>query len=457
MLNFGAMGGLEKLTAITGQIAGTLWMGPLLILLVGVGVYLTIGLRGIQFRKTPHAFRVLASSRKKDKDDAGDISPFQALTTALSATVGTGNIAGVATAIAAGGPGALFWMWIMGIIGMATKFSEVYLALRFREVGPDGKMCGGPMYYIEKGLGQKWLAVIFAVCGVAASLGAGNMVQSHSIAMASKNLFGLEPWMTSIISIILVAMVIFGGIVRIGKVTEKLVPFMAVIYFLGALVILIINFDRIPGAIMLIIDSALNPTAAVGGFAGATVAAAMRYGVARGAFSNEAGLGSAAIAHAAAITHLPGRQALIGMLGVLFDTLIICTMTGLVIVTTGVWDSGLTSVDLTTHAFNIGMPFLGSGGGYIVSVGLILFALTTIIGWSYYGLQFVEYLIGLRAANAYKWVFLALIFVGANLKVDLVWNVVDILVAVMAIPNIIALFAMGKLIFSHARTDPDLV
>jgi AGCS family alanine or glycine:cation symporter len=447
--------GVEELIAFTGKIAGFLWGLPMLVLLGGTGVYLTLGLRGIQFRKTFHALGLVARSRKKEAQDKGDITPFQALTTALAATVGTGNIAGVATAIAAGGPGALFWMWIMGVVGMATKFSEIYLSLKFREVGPDGKMCGGPMYYIEKGLGAKWLAAIFATCGIAASLGPGNMVQSHSIAVAAKNLFGLPPYVTGAIAAVLVGIVILGGIVRIGKVTEKLVPFMALIYVAGGLAILILNIEKLPGTIYFIIHSAFNPVAAGGGFAGAMVSEAIRYGVARGTFSNEAGLGSAPIAHAAAITHLPGRQALIGMIGVFIDTLLICTITGLAIVITGVWDSGLTTVNLTTHAFNTGLPG-PNWGGYIVNIGLMLFAFTTFLGWSYYGLQFVEYLLGLKMALAYRWVFILIIFISANLKVDLVWNIVDILVAFMAIPNIIALIGLGTLIFSAARADKEL-
>ncbi|GMT42480.1 MAG: transporter [bacterium] len=448
---------MPDLIAITGEIAGFLWGLPMVLLLAGTGIYLTVGLRGIQIRKTAYALKLLfRAGGEKGEHDKGDISPLQALTTALSATVGTGNIAGVATAIASGGPGALFWMWMMGVIGMATKFSEIFLSLKFREVGPDGKMCGGPMYYIEKGLGAKWLAVTFAVCCVAASLGPGNMVQSNSIAAAAKNLFGLQPHVTGAIAATLVGFVILGGIARIGKVTEKLVPVMAMIYVIGGVAILLTHIDRVPGAIYLIVHSAFNPMAATGGFAGAMVSESIRYGVARGVFSNEAGLGSAPIAHAAAITHLPGRQALIGMIGVFIDTIVICTITGLVIVTTGVWDSGLTAVDLTTHAFGIGLP--GPGwGGIIVSVGLILFAFTTFIGWSYYGLQCVEYLLGLKAALAYRWVFVALIFISADMKVDLIWNMVDILVAVMAVPNVIALLGLSMLVFSAARSDKDLL
>ena len=447
---------MEGFTKFTGQIAGFLWGPPMLILLGIVSLYLTIGLRGIQFRKTIYAFKILFKSIGKLDGNKGDISPLQALTTALSATVGTGNIAGVATAIAAGGPGALFWMWIMGVFGMATKFAEILLSLQYRDTGPDGKMVGGPMYYIERGLGSKKLAVTFAACGIAASFGPGNMVQSHSIAIAMKDLLGVPPFITGIVTAILVSLIILGGIVRIGKVTEKLVPLMAGLYFLGGITILILNIGKIPGAIYLVIDSAFHPTAAMGGFAGATIREALRFGVARGVFSNEAGLGSAPIAHAAAKTDNPGQQALIGMIGVFIDTIVICSVTGLAIVVTGMWSSGLNGVELTMRSFDVGLPG-GAFGSKIVSIGLILFAFTTFIGWSYYGLQCVEYLFGLKTALAYRWVFVGLIVVGAQLKIDLIWNIVDIVVAIMAIPNLIALLGLSKKIFATARTDPDLI
>jgi AGCS family alanine or glycine:cation symporter len=428
----------------------------MLILLGIVSLYLTIGLRGIQFRKTFYAFSILFKSIGKSNGNKGDISPLQALTTALSATVGTGNIAGVATAIAAGGPGALFWMWIMGVFGMATKFAEILLSLQYRDTGPDGRMVGGPMYYIERGLGSKKLAVTFALCGIAASFGPGNMVQSHSIAIAMKDLLGISPILSGIITAILVSLIILGGIVRIGKVTQALVPFMAGLYFLGGITILILNIRELPGAIFLVVESAFNPTAAMGGVAGATIKEAMRFGVARGVFSNEAGLGSAPIAHAAAKTDNPGQQALIGMIGVFIDTLVICSVTGLAIVVTGMWSSGLDGVELTMRSFDVGLPG-GAFGSKIVSFGLILFAFTTFIGWSYYGLQCVEYLFGLRAALAYRWVFVALIFVGAQLKIDLIWNIVDIVVAMMAIPNLIALMGLSKKVFATVKADPDLM
>lgn len=444
---------MDSLIEVTGKIAGILWGPPMLLLLGGTGLYLTLGLRGIQFRKTFHAFVLLFTSGGKGKK--GDITPFQALTTALSATVGTGNIAGVATAIAAGGPGALFWMWLMGIIGMATKFSEIYLSLKFRRIGPDGKMMGGPMYYIEHGLGSKKLAIVFAVCCLAGSLGPGNMVQSHSIAIAVGQIFPVPPLVTGFISASLVALVILGGIERIGKVTEKLVPFMAALYLFGGLAILLIYIDQVPSAIWLIFKSALTPVAAVGGFAGATIKSAMQFGVARGTFSNESGLGSAPIAHAAAKTDNPAGQALIGMIGVCIDTLIICSVTGLVIVVTGMWKTGMNGAELTIRAFDAGLPG-NEVGGKIVSIGLLLFAFTTFIGWSYYGLQCVEYLWGLRPALAYRWVFVILIVLSAPLKLDLVWNIVDITVALMALPNLIALLGLSGMIFRMARKEPDL-
>ena len=446
---------MENLTEITGKIAGIFWGPPMLILLGFTSLYLTIGMRGIQFRKLFLSFSILYKSINRSADKKGDISPMQALTTALSATVGTGNIAGVATAISAGGPGALFWMWVMGLFGMGTKFAEILLSLQYRGTGPDGRMVGGPMYYIEHGLGSKKLAVVFALCGVAASFGPGNMVQSHSIAVAVKDLFEIPSLVTGLVSAALVALIILGGIVRIGRVTEALVPLMAAFYILGGLSILIMNIAQLPAAFWLIIESAFSPVAAAGGFAGATIKDALRFGVSRGVFSNEAGLGSAPIAHAAAKTDNPSQQALIGMLGVFIDTLVICSITGLVIIVTGVWQNGVNGAELTMRAFDAGMPG-SSYGSKIVSLGLILFAFTTFIGWSYYGLQCVEYLLGLKTALAYRWVFVGMIVVGSQLKIDLVWNIVDIMVAVMAIPNLITLLGLSRQIFKTVNTDPEL-
>ncbi len=443
---------MDFLLAFTGKIAGFLWGPPLLILLVGTGLYLTVGLRGIQFRKTFHAFGLLFKPASGNKE--GDITPFQALTTALSATVGTGNIAGVATAIVSGGPGALFWMWIMGILGMATKFSEIFLSIKFRERGADGKMSGGPMYYIEHGLGSRKLAVFFAFSCLCASLGPGNLVQSNSLANALGEILPIPPFAIGVIAALLVSLVILGGIERIGTVTAKLVPLMAGIYFLGGMAIVVTHISELPSAISLIIGSALNPVAAVGGFAGATIKEAMQFGVARGTFSNEAGLGSAPIAHAAAKTDSPNQQALIGMIGVCIDTLVICSITGLAIVLTGVWTDGVTGAELTVKAFNVGLPG-GDKGGLIVSIGLALFAFTTFIGWSYYGFECAEYLWGLKAANIYRYFFVIFIVVGPLLEVDLVWNIVDILVAVMIFPNVVALLGMSKMIFKSVNEDAD--
>jgi len=440
---------MEGFASLTGKVAGFLWGTPMLLLLGGTAVYLTIGLRGIQFRKTLHGFALLF---KGSDDDEGDISPFQALTTALAATVGTGNIAGVATAIVAGGPGALFWMWVMGLLGMATKFSEIFLSLKFRKVGDDGKMMGGPMYYIEHGFGSKTLATVFAFCCLAGSLGPGNLVQSHSISIAVKDLFGIAPIFSGIFFAVLVAVVILGGIERIGNVSAKLVPAMAGLYVLGGLGIILLNISALPSALLLIIESAFSPTSAMGGFAGASVKSAIQMGFARGTFSNESGLGSAPIAHAAAKTNNPARQALIGMIGVCIDTLIICSITGIAIVITGVWQSGANGAELTISAFNAGLPG-DSSGGMIVSIGLILFAFSTFIGWSFYGLQCVEYLWGLKVALAYRWVFVLIIPLGPLLKIDVVWNIVDILVAIMVIPNVISLLGLSKMIFKEAKAD----
>ncbi|MDH5542436.1 MAG: sodium:alanine symporter family protein [Nitrospinota bacterium] len=446
---------MGSLTEITGSIAGFFWGTPMIVLLGFTSIYLTVGMRFIQFRKLFQAFKILYGSINRSAGKKGDISPMQALTTALSATVGTGNIAGVATAITAGGPGALFWMWIMGLVGMGTKFAEILLSLQYRGTDSEGRMVGGPMYYIEHGLGSRKLAVMFALCGVAASFGPGNMVQSHSIAVAVKDLFGVAPLLTGLVSAFCVALIILGGIVRIGRVTEALVPFMAGFYILGGLIILIMNIAQLPSAIWLILESAFSPVAATGGFAGATVKEALRFGVARGVFSNEAGLGSAPIAHAAAKTDKPSEQALIGMLGVFIDTLVICSITGLVIVVTGMWQSEFNGAELTMRAFDAGMP--GSNyGGKIVSFGLILFAFTTFIGWSYYGLQCVEYLLGLKTALAYRWVFVGVIVLGSQLKLDLIWNIVDIMVAMMAIPNLIALLGMSRMIFKTVNDGEDL-
>ncbi|MGH1538405.1 MAG: alanine/glycine:cation symporter family protein, partial [Gammaproteobacteria bacterium] len=372
---------MEAITSLLSSLSSFIWGPIMLALLLGVGVYLTIGLKLMPWRKIGHAFKLLFS-KQADKNQ-GDISPFQALMTALSATIGTGNIAGVATAIFLGGPGAIFWMWVTALFGMATKYGEAVLAVKYREVDSRGKRQGGPMYYIKNGLGDnwKWLGFLFALFGTIAAFGIGNMVQSNSVADALHSNFNVDPMITGIILAILVGLVIIGGVSRIGEVAGKLVPIMAIAYIAGSLLVIFANFGQIGNAFSLIFSSAFSGTAATGGFAGAAVWAAIRFGVARGVFSNEAGLGSAPIAHAAAQTDDPVRQGMIAMLGTFIDTILVCTMTALVIILTGAWSSGETGASLSTLAYGQGI----AGGNYIVTIGLVVFAFTTLIGWSYYG------------------------------------------------------------------------
>ncbi len=436
---------------IISQINAFVWGPYMLTLLVGTGVYLSIRLRFIQFSRLIPALKLLLKGRKVTKGQ-GDITPLQALTTALSATIGTGNIAGVATAIFLGGPGAVFWMWICAIFGMATKFAEAVLAVKYRRVLPDGTMQGGPMLYISEGLGMKWLGWLFALMGAVAAFGIGSMVQSNSVAVVIKDHWNVPEWATGLLLAVLTGAVIIGGIRRIGKVTEKLVPFMGFFYVAGALIIILINISKVPDAIALIIKHAFSPVATAGGFAGAGVAQAIRYGVARGVFSNEAGLGSAPIAHAAAKTNDPVRQGLIAMTGVFFDTIIICSMTALVILTTGVWTSGMTSSSLTYTAFETGLPGIG---GYIVTVGLAIFAYSTMIGWAYYGEECIEYILGIKARMPYRFIFCAVIALGAFQKVDLVWNFSDTMNGAMAIPNLIGLLGLSGVLVHETKKRID--
>lgn len=423
------------------------WGPYMLILLVGTGLFLSIRLRFIQFTRLLPALRLVLSRPKAE--GKGDIPPIQALTTALSATIGTGNIAGVATAIYLGGPGAIFWMWICAIFGMATKYAEAVLAVKYRKVLPDGTMQGGPMRYIADGLGLKWLGWLFALMGSIAAFGIGSMVQSNSVAMVLQEHWSIPAPATGLLLAVMTGVVIIGGIRRIGRVTEKLVPLMGIFYVAGALVILALHADRIPEALSLILGHAFKPIAATGGFAGAAVSQAIRFGVARGVFSNESGLGSAPIAHAAAKTNDPVRQGLIAMTGVFFDTIVICTLTALVILTTGAWTTGLTSSALTYSAFQTG---LSGAGGYIVTIGLAVFAYSTMIGWAYYGEECIEYILGLKARNPYRYLFCAAIALGAFMKVDFVWNFSDTMNGAMAIPNLIGLIGLsGILVKETAR------
>jgi len=423
------------------------WGLPLIILLVGTGLWLTISLRGVQFTKLWHSLYLALVKRKDEGDQEGDITHFQALMTALSATVGTGNIAGVATAIAAGGPGALFWMWLTGLVGMATKYSEAVLAVKYRITDEEGTMSGGPMYYISRGLGWKWLGTLFALFASIAAFGIGNLVQSNSIAAAVQETFGIPLYVTGIVLVIGVGLVIYGGIKNIGSVTGVLVPVMIVFYMGGALIILLLNITAIPAAFALIFECAFTPTAASGGFLGAGVMMAIRMGVSRGIFSNESGLGSAGIAAAAAQTKHPVTQGLVSMTQTFIDTLVVCTMTGLVLIITGVWNSGKTGAALTSIAFQNGVP----GGAYIVTIGLILFAFSTILGWSYYGEKSIKYLLGDKAVKPYRLIFVICVGFGAVMKLEVVWALADLFNRLMAFPNLIGLLALTPVIVSVTR------
>jgi len=439
---------MKTIEDVLNQLSAWVWGPVMLAFLLGVGIYLMFGLKAFPWRNTARAFVLLWRTQKTERE--GDISPFQALMTSLSATIGTGNIAGVATAIALGGPGAVFWMWMTALFGMATKFAEAVLAVKYRELDEDGRHVGGPMYYIKNGLGERWhwLAVFFALLGSLAAFGIGNMVQANSVADALESLFHVPVWQTGVVLTVLSAAVILGGLSRIAEVASKLVPAMAIAYIVGALVVIMFNIEQVPQAVLLIVSSAFTETAAVGGFAGAAVWAAIRFGVARGIFSNEAGLGSAPIAHAAAKTNNPVQQGMIAMLGTFIDTLMICTMTALVIILTGVWSSGETGAALSTLAFDTGIP---GWGGYIVVFGLVVFAFTTILGWSYYGERCAEFLFGVKVIWPYRILWLCAIPVGAMGKLGLIWLIADVMNGLMAIPNLIALCLLSPVIFKMTR------
>lgn len=421
------------------------WGAPLLILLVGTGIYFTLRLGLLQIIQLPRAFSYIFA-KDKDSEGEGDVSSFAALCTALAATIGTGNIVGVATAIATGGPGALFWMWVAAFFGMATKYAEGVLAIKYRVVDENGQMSGGPMYYIERGLNNKWLARMFAFFGVAvAYLGIGTFTQVNSISTAVSISFGVPEIITVVVVTLLVALVTLGGIKSISKTAEIIVPFMAILYSAGALFILITHIGEVPGAIKLVVESAFTPAAAFGGFAGATIIQAMQRGVARGVFSNEAGLGSAPIAAAAAKTKSAVRQGLISMTGTFIDTMIICTMTGLTLIITGMWSSAeYEGAQMTTEAFKMGfgsVPIVGQG---IVTIGLIFFAFTTIIGWNYYGERCAEYLWGVKSIKIYRIVFILIIASSAIMKLEMIWIVADIVNGLMAFPNLIGLLGLSS-------------
>ncbi|MBK5251457.1 MAG: sodium:alanine symporter family protein [Peptostreptococcaceae bacterium] len=450
---------MEAFNAIIGQIGSFAWGPIMIVFLVGTGLVLTIGTRIVQFRRIGYAFKLLFS---KESMGEGDITPFQALMTSLAATIGTGNIAGVATAIAVGGPGAIFWMWCTAAVGGATKYGEAVLALKYRVTNDKGEKSGGPMYYCWKGMEDKfggnwkWLGMSFAIFGFIAAFGIGNMVQSNSVAAAMEETVGLSPTITGIVIAILTALVILGGIKSIGRVTEKIVPIMAVIYVIGSLFILFTNADKIGMAFGMIFSNAFNANAVSGGLVGTVI----RMGVARGVFSNEAGLGSAPIAHAASKNDNPVTQGIIASLGAFLDTIVVCSMTALVILVSGVitFDASgmmvvlddLTGAALTSRAFAIAMPG-ANFGAFLVSFGLMFFAFSTIIGWYYYGSKCAEFLFGLKIEQAYKWAWVILTFVGATIPLSFVWNLSDAFNGLMAIPNLVALLALSGSIFKWTK------
>lgn len=434
-----------------GLISSWVWGLPLVLLLLGTGLYLTVALRGLQFTLLLPALH-LALIKRKEKDGEGDISHFQALMTALSATVGTGNIAGVATAIAIGGPGAVFWMWVTGLLGMATKYAEAVLAVKYRYRDERGMMVGGPMTYIAA-IGPhpfwKFLAAAFAAFACVASFGIGNMVQSNSVADALHGSFGVSRLGTGLALAVLTAVVIIGGIRWIGRAASAIVPVMIVLYVSASLWILGAHAEQIPAALALIFERAFSPAAATGGFAGATVWMTIRMGVARGIFSNESGLGSSPIAAAAAKTKDPVAQALVSMTQTFIDTLVVCSMTALVIILSGAWDSGLNGAPLTTEAFSRSLG--GQSGGMVVSMALVFFAYSTMLGWSYYGERALEYLAGEGAILPYRVIFCALIVAGAISKLDAVWLFSDIANGLMAFPNLVGLLTLSPVIIAETR------
>ena len=434
----------DQILKILTEIRDQIWGIPLIVLLVGTGIFLTYRLKGLQIRGLFYSLYLAFIKRKEDDQEKGDISHFQALMTALAATVGTGNIVGVAIAISTGGPGALFWMWITGIFGMATKYSEAVLAIKFREKDEFGTMSGGPMYYISKGLGWKWLGVMFAVFASIAAFGIGNMVQSNSIAEAANGWIGIPNWVTGIILATFTAMVVLGGIKSIARTTQIIVPLMIIVYITGASIILIMKITAIPKIFVLIFESAFTPTAAFGGFLGATVMHTIRMGVSKGVFSNESGLGSAPIAAAAAKTPNPVKQALVSMTQTFIDTLVVCTMTGLVILSSGLWTSGHTGATLTSISFASFLP--GGFGEFIVTISLMFFAYSTILGWCYYGEKSIEYLFSEKAVKAYRIIFVIFVAVGTMLKLETVWRVSDIMNGLMAFPNLVGLIGLSSII-----------
>ncbi|HET6272328.1 MAG TPA: sodium:alanine symporter family protein [Bacteroidota bacterium] len=432
---------MQELEQWLQTLSDFVWGPPLLILLCGTHLFLTFRLRFIQ----RYIWKAIKLSLQRSSEGSGDVSQFGALTTALAATIGTGNIVGVATAIAAGGPGAVLWMWLTGVFGIATKYAEALLSVKYRVTGANGLMAGGPMYVLERGMNKKWLGIIFAALTAVSAFGIGNMVQANSISGMVQETFSIEPWITGIIMTLFTTVVILGGIKSIAGVCERLVPFMAIFYVAGCLYLLLTNLEGIPGAFTLIFEGAFSGQAAIGGFLGAGMKEAIRYGVARGLFSNESGLGSAPIVAAAAQTKNPIRQALVSSTGTFWDTVVVCAMTGLVLVNSGEWVNGLRGAALTNAAFS-DIPVVGP---IVLTVGLLTFVFSTILGWSYYGEKAAEYLFGTRVIKPYRWLWVVGVMVGSVLSLPMVWSFADITNGLMAIPNLISLIVLNRVIVSE--------
>ncbi len=434
---------MQEFEKLIGQLSDVVWGPPLLILLLGTHIFLTFRLRFIQ----RYLGKAIKLSVQKSPEGRGDISQFGALTTALAATIGTGNIVGVATAVAAGGPGAVLWMWLTGVFGIATKYSEALLSVKFRIKTKDGLMAGGPMYVLERGMKQKWLGVIFAIFTAVSAFGIGNMVQANSISAMVNETFRIAPWITGIVMAVLTAFVILGGIKSIAKVCEALVPFMAIFYVGGCIILLLMKFSAIPATLQLIFQSAFSGHAMIGGFAGATMKEAIRYGVARGLFSNESGLGSAPIVAAAAQTKNPVRQALVSSTGTFWDTVVVCAMTGLVLVNSGEWVKGLRGAALTRAAF----ADFHIVGPIVLTMGLLTFVFSTILGWSYYGEKAAEYLLGPKVITPYRWIWVGAVMIGSILSLPTVWSLADVTNGLMAIPNLVSLIVLNGVIVAETR------
>jgi AGCS family alanine or glycine:cation symporter len=437
---------MQEFIAWLNLLGSWIWGPALLVLLVGTGIFYTFRLKALQFRALPKALK-MAFTPSSDRDAPGDISHFQALMTAMAGTIGTGNIAGVATAVVLGGPGAVFWMWLSALFGMATKYAEAYLAVYFRELDSQGQMSGGPMYYLEKGLGLKSLAIMFALCGMLAALGTGCSVQSNSVAQALNNTFGIPGWSTGIVLTLVTGLVLIGGIKSISRVASIIVPVMALLYMAGGLIIIALNYQLILPALELILHDAWAADAVAGGAIGAVI----RYGMARGVFSNEAGLGTAPIAAAAAKTNRPQDQALVSMTGTFLDTILVCSVTGIVLVMAGQFQTGVTGAALTSNSFEALLPGIG---GWVVTTGLVFFAYSTILGWSYYGEKCATYLLGVRAAFAYRIVYTGFIMLGSVISLDLVWAVADIFNGLMAFPNLIGLLLLSGIVVHQHQPKP---